>query len=74
VKMFLIGVQQKQIIKLRTALEAGSTPLNEIKRPFGMVDRDYKAKLRRLEACEAKYKALMAEGLQKWAFNKNITG
>ena len=64
--MFLIGVQQKQIVKLRTALEAGSTPLKAIKRPIGMRQLIYEAKLRRLEACEAKYKALMAEGLLKW--------
>jgi len=72
-KMYQLGSTQAQITKLRTALEAGSTPINQIKRPPGMENRVYAAKLYRLASCEAKYRRLLSEGLQKWHNSKNLT-
>jgi len=72
-KMYKMQMAQGQILKLRASLEAGSTPVNQIKRPPGMETRVYEAKLYRLASCEAKYRRLLSEGLQKWHNSQNLT-
>ena len=66
-KMFEIGRCDKQINKLRDALEASPTiPAGKIKRPTGMRELIYQSKLARLKAKEEEKKDLMRQGLRKW--------